>query len=135
MPTLKALVASPAVRKAALALVLAILTALGVQLSGCSRLGPAPNAPHLAVFECQLAAMEEVVPREAAEDLVMAARAGNIEYVIKQLLALGVKPQDIQPLAEAFDACSAPAALPADPEPELEESLRARQEQLLRQDG
>lgn len=128
MNLLKKLAASVAVRRALVALVLAVLAALGVSVGvGCA-LPPVPNAPHLAVFECQLAAFEDAVPREAAEDLVMAARANNVRYVVQQLLALGLQPQAIQDLANAFTACSAPVSLepdPADEDLQLPEIERA----------
>ncbi|HEY3496215.1 MAG TPA: hypothetical protein VGK73_16060, partial [Polyangiaceae bacterium] len=53
-----------------------------------------------------LAALETVVPLAVAEDLVMAIRAGNHEYAVRQLLGLGLTPEAIKGAAEAFDACS-----------------------------
>jgi hypothetical protein len=77
-----------------------------------------PNAAQLDVFECQLAALEEAVPREAAEDLVMAARSKNFGYVVQQLLRFGLNEPAIEAVADAFSACSAPVALePAEVDP------------------
>lgn len=90
-------------------LVLAVLAAAGVSLSaGCGggSLPPAVAA-RLAVLECQHAALETVVPAYVAEDLVMAARAGNVGYVVKQLLALGLTVEQIQGVADAFNAFNA----------------------------
>lgn len=113
MDTVKKIVASKAFKE-----LLRVLVALlaGYAGSGCGVLPP-PNAAQLDVFECQLAALEEVVPSEAAEDLVMALRAQQYEYAVKQLLALGIRPESIQGLAESYDACSAPAALEPAPDP------------------
>jgi hypothetical protein len=91
--------------KAVVAVLAAALTAYAA--SGCGLLGGAtPRHPSLDVFECQLAAFEAVVPKAAAEDLVMAARNGNIEYLVKQLLRLGVSEKGIERLAEAFGECA-----------------------------
>lgn len=79
-----------------------------------------PNAPQLDVFECQLDAFADAVPSEAAEDLVMAARAGNFDYVVGQLLRLGLDRARIQALADAFDACLVPHALEPAPDPDAE---------------
>jgi len=113
MDTVKKIVASKAFKE-----LLRVLIALlaGYAGSGCGVLPP-PNAAQLDVFECQLAAFEEVIPREAAEDLVMAARANNIEYLVRQLLALGLRAPAIEALADAYHACSAPAALESAPDP------------------
>lgn len=55
---IKAVLASPSVRKAAFALVVAVLAALGVTLgSGCAPLTPAQRAK-LDLFECRVAALE-----------------------------------------------------------------------------
>jgi hypothetical protein len=89
--------------KGVLAVLAAALTAYTA--SGCGLLGSNPRHPQLDVFECQLAAFKAVVPRAAAEDLVMAARSGNVEYLVKQLLRLGVSEKGIERLAEAFGVC------------------------------
>jgi hypothetical protein len=115
---LKKIAANAAVRKAALALVLAVLAAAGFSLSGCSLVGLGkPVSPQLAVYECQLAALTEAVPVPVAEDLVMAARAGNVEYVVSQLLRLGLNVEAIQAAAEAFNACGGANAAPDAPVP------------------
>ena len=114
LETVKKVVASKAFKE-----LLRVLVALlaGYAGSGCGVLPP-PNAAQLDVFECQLAALEEVVPAEAAEDLVMALRADNSDYVVAQLLRLGIRWESIEALADAYNACSAPAALePAEPDP------------------
>lgn len=110
---------NPAVRKALVALVLALLAAFGVNLAGCgsASLPPAVTAAQ-ARLECQLAALERVVPREVAIDLAKAARAGNGRYVVEQLLGLGVTVEDITRASDEFHACSAPSAPPPSPEPD-----------------
>lgn len=119
MDLLRKLVASPAVRKAFVAPVLAVLAAAGVSLSaGCGGSLPPAVAARFAVLECQHAALETVVPAYVAEDLVMAARAGNVGYVVKQLLALGLTVEQIQGVADAFNACEGGAESDAGaPEP------------------
>jgi hypothetical protein len=110
-------VRNPKVRQAFVAFILAVLAALGISgATGCGgSLSQAESAVERAksIAECQLAAIESVVPRYVAEDLVMAARAGNGEYVVKQLLALGLSPASIGAAADAFHACDAPPAAPA----------------------
>jgi hypothetical protein len=107
---------NPAVRKALVALVVAIAAAFGISSgTGCGGASlPSAVTAKVAELECQIAAIETVVPRAAAEDLAMAARAGNVEYVIKQLLGLGVTPAKINAAGDAFRACSAPPSEPAD---------------------
>lgn len=102
---------NPTVRKAAIGLVLALLAAFGVNIAGCGSAGipPAVSAAQVRL-ECQLAALETIVPREVAVDLARAARAGNSQYVVEQLLAMGVTVEDISRAADAFRACSAEPA-------------------------
>lgn len=113
-PFLSKLVSNPGVRKAAVALVLAILAAYGISFgSGCSRSAlPPAAAKALAVYECQLDVLEAVVPRSAAEDLVMAARAGNGQYVLQQLLGLGLTLDVIERAATDFHKCAGPQESP-----------------------
>lgn len=95
-------------------LAVAALAALAVH---CGLQRPA-NAAQLDVFECQLAALEDAVPREAAEDLAMAARSKNFGYVVQQLLRFGLNEPQIEAVADAFSACSAPVELePAEVDP------------------
>jgi hypothetical protein len=107
----------PSALKTIVALVAFLAVASGV--AGCAGLFTRePNAAQLDVFECQLAALEEAVPREAAEDLVMAARSKNFGYVVQQLLRFGLNEPAIEAVADAFSACSAPVALePAEVDP------------------
>jgi hypothetical protein len=109
-PFLVKLVSNPGVRKAVVALVLAVLAAYGISFSsGCSRAAlPPAAAKALAVYECQRDVLESVVPRAVAEDLVMAARAGNGQYVLQQLLGLGLTPEVIEQAADAFHQCAGP---------------------------
>lgn len=100
------------VRKALVGLILAVLAAAGVSLgTGCGSAAlPPAVAQAQARLECQLAALETVVPREVAIDLAKAARAGNGRYVVEQLLGLGVSVESIRAASDAFHACSAPPA-------------------------
>ena len=92
----------------------ALASAVGV---ACGAFGArAPNQPQLDVFACQLAVLKDAVPPAAAEDLVMALRAGNHEYAVRQLLALGLDLPRVEALADAYNACL-PAPEPP-PEPE-----------------
>lgn len=102
--------------------ILAVIAAAlsGYASSGCG-LVEARN-PDFDVFECQVEAFADAVPRAAAEDLVMAARSGDIEYVIKQLLRLGLVEGRIQAVAEAFNACLAEPEPPAPADLPLERS-------------
>jgi hypothetical protein len=98
---------NPAVRKSLAALVLAVLAAAGISLStGCGASLPPAVAKAQATLECQLAALETVVPLSVAEDLVMAIRAGNHEYAVRQLLGLGLTVEDVKGAADAFNACA-----------------------------
>lgn len=111
------ILANPAVRKAFLALVLAVAAAAGVSFgSGCGRNAlPPAAAKALATYECQVGVLEGVVPLAVAEDLVMAARAGNGSYVVQQLLGLGLTPEVIEQAAGAFHECSGATAKPSAP--------------------
>lgn len=92
----------------------------GYASSGCGIVGgPAPNAAQLDVYKCQVEALAEAVPPAVAEDLVMALRAEQYTYAVRQLLALGLDRDRISALAKAYDACS-PKAPP--PEPVLDAS-------------
>lgn len=100
--------------------------ALAIVCAGCAGGFPPAGRPALAVFECQVAALSELdLPVAAVEDLVMAARAGQAEYVVRQLLALDVSPEDISAAGAAFHACAPPNPVqdseggPADGPPEL----------------
>lgn len=110
-------VKSPAFREV-VRLLLAALA--GAASSGCGLVGlGASVSPQVAVYECQLEALSVAVPVPVAEDLVMAARAGNVEYVVQHLLSLGLDQKAIRAAAEAFHACAADdgPAEPAEPAP------------------
>lgn len=117
---------STGVRKAVTALIMAVLAALGyVGSTGCGAASVPPAvAKARAQFECQLAALEAVVPLSVAEDLVMAIRAGNHEYAIRQLLGLGLTPEVIKGTADAFNACAEEPAADAGP-PALPSTIRS----------
>lgn len=91
---------------------------LAVALVGCGVFGLGKEkSPAVALFECEVAAFATVVPQPVAEDLVMAARAGQITYVLRQLQAFRLSVADIQAAADAFNACHEPEA-PAEAAPE-----------------
>lgn len=117
----KKLFTSPAFREI---LRLALAALAGAASSGCGALGlGGPSSPALDVYECQVAALETVVPTAVAEDLVMAARAGQFGYVVQQLHRLDVSVPSIEAVAKAYDAC-VPAEPPAPAEPEPVELLK-----------
>jgi len=104
------ILASPAVRKAAFALVLAVLAALGVSLgSGCGGSIPPAVERAQALAECKLAALEAVVPREQAHALLREVQAKDVEAVARRLLGLGVTPERVREAADALRACHEPA--------------------------
>jgi hypothetical protein len=107
-------ISNPSVRKAFLALVLAVLTALGIGFGGgCGGAALHPAAAKAqAVLECQLAAVERVVPREVAADLIRAGRDRDRESLTKQLLGLGLqlKPSAVRQAVDAFVECASPPA-------------------------
>jgi hypothetical protein len=109
LEVLKKVVSSTAVRNALLALILAVLSAIGLNGCGAGALTPRVQA-QLDLFQCQLDAFESALPLVgAAEDLAMAARVGNIQYVVAQLLAFGLDVSEIEAVADAFKACGGPA--------------------------
>lgn len=93
---------------------------LAVALVGCGLFGLGSlKSPEVALFECEVAAFSAVVPQPVAEDLVMAARAGQITYVLRQLQAFRLSMADIQAAADAYNACQEPADAPEQAEPAL----------------
>jgi len=119
---LVSVVKSPAVRKSACALLLAILSAFGYSQFGCTSSGQlTPKvAAALEVFECQLNGVKGFLPQAAlAEEVVNAVRSKNYEYAVKTMTAIGMDMEAIKALAESFDACSAesPASEPEPPAP------------------
>lgn len=108
------LLASGAVRKAAYALVLAVLSALGYSQFGCAggQLKPEVQAK-LDVLACQIEAVEPLVgDLDAAKAIVLAARAKAFDEAVALALGLGA---DVEAVAKAFDAClPQPEPLPAD---------------------
>ena len=119
--TLLKIVNNPGVRKAALALVLAVLAALGVTgLSGCASFGTfKPEALSAAdraraAIECRVEVLEPYLGDEA-ERWVLEIAAGRVDP-IRMLSNLDLSVRDIVQIAEGFNACSGPEPEPA-PEP------------------
>lgn len=111
-------VTNPGVRKAALALVLAVLAALGVGFgTGCAALqGAASTADSVrAAVECRVAVLEPYLGDEA-ERVVLDIAAGRVDPVAL-LLNLNVTPKDIIKLAQDFRACAPDAPAPPAAEP------------------
>lgn len=73
----------------------------------CSGTQVAPKvAEAIDVAECQLAAVEALVPHlPTAEAVVTAARAGDFERAARLLLQLGLSSGEISAVANAFNAC------------------------------
>ena len=110
-PFVQKILSSSAVRKAVVALVLAVLAALGVSLQGCGQLRA--NQPKLDVLKCQLDAVADLLgSTEMAEQVVAAAKVGDYQRAVVLILSLGA---DVQAVAKAFDDCD--GSLPA-PSPE-----------------
>lgn len=97
--------------KAAVGVLAAALAAYAS--AGCGLFRSTPKSPELAAYECQVAALAEAVPPEVAVDLVLAARAGQVEYVVRQLVAFGLDLDRVRALADAFNACRPDEAPPA----------------------
>jgi hypothetical protein len=115
---LKKIVANAAVRKAALALVLAVLAAAGFSLSGCSLVGLGAKSPALTAFECRAAVFAPLVAEAAP--LVSAQIAAGAINPVEFLLSLGLTPEEIVAVAKAYQACEPPAVeAPPAPAPVL----------------
>jgi hypothetical protein len=102
---IKAVFASPAVRKAVLSLVLAVLAALGVSYgTGCTQLTPAQQA-RVDLFECRVKALEPVVGSVFdASDLVREMYAGHVNLG-SVLGTLKVTQAEADAIVESFNAC------------------------------
>lgn len=116
--TLLKIVNNPGVRKAALALVLAVLAALGISFgTGCASFGTfKPEALSAAdraraAIECRVDVLEPYLGDEA-ERLVIDIAANRVDP-IQLLLNLDLSIRDIVDIAEKFNACSGPAPEPA----------------------
>ncbi len=103
------------VQGAIVALVLAIAAALGLQ--GCAGQRVTPKvAAALEVLDCQLDAVKALVPSVAvAEEVVIAARAGNYPYATGLLLQLGLSIDEAGKVADAFAACTPSKDVPDEP--------------------
>lgn len=115
---LLALVASPAVRKSFVALVLAVLGALGVSYStGCAMLKSGPEAQRARVdlFKCQVAAVEPLTDGVLdSEALVLDLYAGKADLG-KVLANLNASEAEVAALLARLHACQpAPVAPPAE---------------------
>lgn len=116
--TLLKIVNNPGVRKAALALVLAVLAALGISFGTCCAsfgtfksevLSAADRAR--AAIECRADVLEPYLGDEA-ERLVVDIAANRVDP-IQLLLNLDLSVRDIVDIAEKLNACSGPAPEPA----------------------
>lgn len=114
---LKKIAASPAVRKAALALLLAVAAAAGFSLSGCGLLAGGAESPALEAFECRAAVLAPFVA-EAAPLISAQISSGQVNPV-QFLLSLGLTPEEILAVAKAYQACEpvvpeTPVVVPAE---------------------
>jgi hypothetical protein len=116
--TLLKIVNNPAVRKAFVALIVAVLAALGITgLSGCASFGTfKPGALSAAdraraAIECRVDVLEPYLGDEA-ERLVVDIAANRVDP-IQLLLNLDLSVRDIVDIAEKFNACSGPEPEPA----------------------
>lgn len=112
-PFLAKLVASPTVRKAAIALVVAVLAALGFQ--GCVSFGQLdPKAQRAVdVFECYVAELEPYVGEVCdTVELVRDVVTGKADLG-RTLLLLGTAPAEVEKIVERLSECRPqPQALP-----------------------
>ena len=116
------IVNNPGVRKAALALVLAVLAALGISFgTGCASFGTfKPEALSAAdraraAIECRVDVLEPYLGDEA-ERWVLEIAAGRVDP-IRMLSNLDLSVRDIVQIAEGFNACSASESA-SEPAPE-----------------
>ena len=105
------IVRNPGVRKAAVALLLAIAAAAGLSFStGCASFGAfKPEALSAAEkvragVECRVAVLEPYLGDEA-ERVIVDAAAGQLDLV-ETLINLDMTPKDMIALARDFNACS-----------------------------
>lgn len=105
-------VRSPAVRKAALTLVLAILAALGVSLGqGCVPLTPAQQA-QADLFECRVRALEpSCEPALDAAELVRDAVLGKVDPVAA-LFRLGLTRTQVEATVKRYNDCGPKSEMP-----------------------
>jgi hypothetical protein len=99
---------------------LALAALAGASASGCAGVPFAAVPPQVAVYECQLAALADAVPPEVAQDVVMAARAGQIQYVVGQLASFGLDFPRIERFVDAFNACLGESIAPEAPKSLIE---------------
>lgn len=105
---------SPAVRKAAIGLAVAIAAALGLGNLGCHDLTPKQQA-QLDKFECQVEALKLIVePALDAADLLKDLYAGKAQLGAV-LGALGAQEPEVRELVARLRACDPPAPLEAEP--------------------
>jgi hypothetical protein len=102
-------IGNSAVRKALIALVLAVAAAAGLSFgTGCGGSNLPPEvAEAKAEFECRLAALKSVVSRDQAEGLLRSVN--DPQALAAQLLGLGLTPDTVNGACKAFKACAAPA--------------------------
>lgn len=89
---------------------------------GCSLFssGVTPGvAKAVDVVQCQLNAVEDVIPNAAvAEDIVLSIRAGNFAYAGGLLKSLDASVEDVERIVEALAACEPASKVPdADADP------------------
>lgn len=98
------IVTNSAVRKAALALLLAILAAAGLNVGGCAH----PVVPRLAEqLDCQTALLKGVLPKaELAEQALRAGHQGDYLTLADVLLNSGLSVDDANKVITDFQACA-----------------------------
>lgn len=115
-PFLSKVLASPAVRKAALALLLAVLAAAGFSLSGCAALPEARQA-RVDLFECRVDALRPAVePVFDASELVRDIYAGRAD-LRRVFLLLESAQDEVEAALERLGACDPAPQLPTSVEP------------------
>jgi hypothetical protein len=116
MPSfLSKLFASPAVRKAALSLVLAALAALGYSQFGCTLAQTEAARARVDLFECRAHALQPVVGDVLdAQELVRDVYAGKASLGAA-FAALKVTQAEAEAVAAALAACDGPSVPEGDP--------------------
>lgn len=115
-PFLSKIINSPAVRKAAIGLVITILAALGYNLTGCSSFGQLNPKAQRAVdtFECYVATLSPYVGEVCdTADLVRDVVQGKADLA-RTLILLGATQAEVSDVTEKLAECRPQAQIPLD---------------------
>lgn len=111
----KNLVRDPKVHAALVALGVAVAAYFHFACASTAQLSPAV-VHGIDVAQCELNHVRSLVPQiETADAVVAAARAGDYDRAVNLLINLGMNPNEVKAVADAFVDCVHPA--PAAPVP------------------